>query len=46
MQKGGIHDGDPCWQNIRDVIADEIIPRTDEHIEKLLTATKTIPCGE
>ena len=32
-----------CWQNIRDVIADEIIPRTDEHIEKLLTATKTIP---
>ena len=32
-----------CWQNIRDVIADEIIPRTDDHIEKLLATAKTIP---
>ena len=31
-----------CWQNVRDVVADEIIPRTDQHIERLLAATKIV----
>jgi hypothetical protein len=31
-----------CWQNVRDVIADEIRPLTDAHIDKLLTATKVM----
>ena len=32
-----------CWQNVRDVVADEIMPRTDKHIERLLAATKIVP---
>ena len=32
-----------CWQNVRDVIAEEIRPLTDKHIEKLLAATKILP---
>jgi hypothetical protein len=31
-----------CWQNVRDVVADEIMPRTDKHIERLLAATKIV----
>jgi hypothetical protein len=31
-----------CWQNVRNIIADEIRPLTDAHIEKLLAATKVI----
>ena len=32
-----------CWQNVRGVIAEEIRPLTDKHIEKLLVATKIRP---
>ena len=32
-----------CWQNVRDVIAEEIRPLTDKHIHKLLVATKISP---
>ena len=32
-----------CWQNVRDVIAEEIRPLTDEHIDRLLAATKNLP---
>jgi hypothetical protein len=29
-----------CWQNVRNIIANEIRPLIDTHIEKLLEATK------
>ena len=29
-----------CWQNVRNIIADEIRPLIDTHIDKLLEATK------